>query len=93
MLWSPTATQWRGPGDRGTDQVFWNPSGQREWGWWGRVSGGGIVSLYDQVGSPSPLGWFGRRKVWCLGRWGEAGQARGTGVSPGEGGEGQAGSR
>lgn len=52
---------------------------------------GGCLSLYDRVGSPSPLGWFGR-KVRCLGRWEEAGQARGTGVLPGEGEVGQTGS-
>lgn len=52
---------------------------------------GGCLSLYDRVGSPSPLGWFGR-KVRCLGRWEEAGQARGTGGLPGEGEVGQAGS-
>lgn len=37
------------------------------------------LSLYDQVGSPSPSGWFGR-KVWFLEvlGWGRgAGQAQG----------------
>ena len=56
--------------------------------WKGLVCGG-CLSLYDPVGSPSPLGWFGR-KVRCLGRWEEAGQARGTRGLPGEGGVGQA---
>ena len=36
------------------------------------------LSLSDQVGSPSPLGWFGRkvRFLEVLG-WGEDGQAQG----------------
>lgn len=46
------------------------------------------LSLYDQVGSPSPSGWFGRkvRFLEVAGGWPGPGVAR-------EGAEGQAGSR
>lgn len=74
MLRSPTATWWRGPGDRQENRGSLNPSGQQEGG-----SGEGswvFLFMIKWVHQAPWAGLGGKSGFW---RWGEAGQAWGYG--------------